>query len=88
MVFYLFRNRIKLNYFFVHRICIILGLTHYLHILFLQRALEVCAIAYGTIVMAGASWLHRFNFKLDPSYGIYLYAWPVQQSSRILYLSA
>ena len=52
----------------------------YFHLPFFQRILEVVVIAYGVIVWAGSRMLHRFNFKTDPSYGIYLYAWPVQQT--------
>ncbi len=80
MLFYLFRNYIRLNYFYFLCISILLALAHNFHLSFLQRFLESATIAYGTIVLAGAKWLHPANFKLDPSYGIYLYAWPVQQT--------
>jgi peptidoglycan/LPS O-acetylase OafA/YrhL len=36
-------------------------------------------IVYATLIIAHAKWLKRFNHQIDPSYGIYLYAWPVQQ---------
>jgi len=80
MVLYRFRNYIRLNYFLLLAICLLLGVSHYFHVNALQHFLEVCTIVYGVIVLAGASWLHPVNFKLDPSYGIYLYAWPVQQT--------
>ncbi len=44
-----------------------------------QQFLEYAAIIYGTLFIAGQRFLFRFNYKTDPSYGIYLYAWPIQQ---------
>jgi peptidoglycan/LPS O-acetylase OafA/YrhL len=46
-------------------------------------------VVYILLFWAGLERLNKFNWKVDPSYGIYLYAWPVQQVfSRFFNLSA
>jgi len=80
MIFYWLKEKIRLNIFYWIGLCGLLAVLHFLHMPFIQRIVEVIVIAYGVIVWAGSRTLHRFNFKTDPSYGIYLYAWPVQQT--------
>jgi peptidoglycan/LPS O-acetylase OafA/YrhL len=40
---------------------------------------EYVLIVYGVIMLAGARSIRKLNSKIDPSYGVYLYAWPIQQ---------
>ena len=86
---YSLRKKIKLNFYYFVALCILLVVAHFFSIPLVFFLLEVMTICYGTLVWAGTRSLNRYNFKVDPSYGVYLYAWPVQQTfARFLHVSA
>lgn len=79
MLIYRFRRIFKLNYIFFIVLIFLLVISHTVHIGSLLMIMEFLVIVYGVLLFSGIEALNKFNFKIDPSYGIYLYAWPVQQ---------
>lgn len=77
---YFFRNKIKRSKLLfaiilsVYFIVFIFSQSLVLNIIF-----EYILIIYSVIMFSGARFLSPFNSKVDPSYGVYLYAWPIQQ---------
>jgi peptidoglycan/LPS O-acetylase OafA/YrhL len=46
---------------------------------------EYLLLVYGVLILAAIPWLSILNYSTDPSYGIYLYSWPIQQLSAQLF---
>jgi peptidoglycan/LPS O-acetylase OafA/YrhL len=61
-------------------ICSIFG------VFWMQFLSETATIVYSTLLIASIKWLFKFNNKIDPSFGIYLYAWPIQQITAYVFI--
>ncbi|MHB2166245.1 acyltransferase family protein [Alsobacter sp. R-9] len=86
-VLYLERHRVRLS------LAVVLGLAAAawaVHGTALTFAVMFAAQAYGILWLALAPPVVRpeFEFRDDPSYGIYLYGWPIQQSLYALFPTA
>ncbi len=79
IVLYYLRERIKINYLVFMAIVMLLVICNVAHIRALQIFMEFLTIVYSALLFAGMKSLNKFNLRIDPSYGIYLYAWPIQQ---------
>jgi len=89
MALYFLRKYIPVNIFLLGSLLLLLGLKNYLPGTIVAHSIEYLNVVYILLFWAGLERLNKFNWKVDPSYGIYLYAWPVQQVfSRFFNLSA
>lgn len=79
MLLYRFRRIIKMSFVFFIALVAVLLISNIMHIKYLGMIMEFVIIVSGVLLFAGIKRLHKYNYKIDPSYGIYLYAWPVQQ---------
>jgi len=79
MLLYFLRKYIPVNGVILAILLILLAAKHYFPNTTAASIIEYLNVMYILLFWAGFKPLHKFNWKLDPSYGIYLYAWPVQQ---------
>ena len=79
IVLYFLRNKIRLGIWMLVITCISFVLSKFIAIKEVVFAMETVSIICFILFVAGEKRLFRFNSKTDPSYGIYLYAWPIQQ---------
>ncbi len=83
--FYLFRDKIKLktSYFFVTAIILVISSMHKDLFFIIYYLVLAYLLFYIVYVPKGA--IRKFNQLGDYSYGMYIYAYPVQQSLVALY---
>lgn len=77
---YFLRNRVVLSFWVL--IVFLMGLffMNLLHIEGIPKLIiEYLVIVYALLCYAGFKKANVINVRLDPSYGVYLYAWPIQQ---------
>lgn len=79
MILYFLRSRIRLGIWMLGIACIFFTLSKFVAIKKVIFTMETLSIICFILFVAGEKRLFRFNSKSDPSYGIYLYAWPIQQ---------
>ena len=80
MIIYHFKEKIRLSVIFLCLLISLLVICNFLEVEFFKAMSEFLVIIYGTLVIAGLPAVNKLNLRFDPSYGIYLYAWPVQQT--------
>ena len=85
MLFYIYKNSIHLNFVLLIGIWLILYLLKSTEYFEMFRYLLVGYIIYFIAMYKEFSW-YNSNMKNDYSYGIYLYAFPIQQLFCTLYL--
>ena len=78
MVFFLYRDKIAYNGAGVAAAVVLLGIGAAMHTLAAVIALPVVYLLLAA-AFSPAVRLHRFAQTQDISYGLYLYAWPIQQ---------